>query len=485
MCGFLFQAPIAFLTPSYIINRMQHEIFLHNTLTSKKELFVPLKPNEVSIYNCGPTVHNYAHIGNLRTYVFADILKRVFLFNGYKVMQVMNITDVGHLTSDADQGEDKLATALKKAGKPLSLEAMRELANFYTEKFMDDLKALNVDTSSIIFPKASEHIQDQIDLIKKLEANGLTYNTSDGVYFDTGKIDDYGKLGQIPKPDESESRIGLNKEKKNPTDFALWKFSKDIGWDSAWGKGFPGWHIECSAMSMKYLGQTFDIHTGGTDHIPTHHNNEIAQSEHATGNEFVRYWLHSAFLTIDDSKMAKSAGNFTVLSDLTTHIVSPLAFRYWLLTAHYRTQVNFTWEAVSAAQTALFRLVEQYIELGQETGMPDGAYIERFREMVNDDLDMPKAVALAWELMKDKKITNVDKKATLLQFDEVFGFRLKDVALQFAQTEIPAEVTALAEARKEAREAKEWNKADALRKEIEARGYIVKDTEKGFEIREM
>jgi cysteinyl-tRNA synthetase len=458
-------------------------IRLYNTLTKKIEIFEPLKSGEVSMYHCGPTVYNYAHIGNLRTYVFSDILRRVFEFDGYDVHQVMNITDVGHLAGDADSGDDKMTQALRREGKPLTLEAMKEVATFYFGAFVEDLKALNIELPHE-FPLASEHIQQDIELISELEKKGIAYKISDGVYFDISKFPGYGKLGNISIEGQKDgARISLNAEKKNPADFALWKFDATLGWESPWGRGFPGWHVECSAMSRKYLGQPFDIHTGGIDHIPVHHNNEIAQSEAAYGTALAQYWMHGAFITINDSKMAKSEGNFITLKSLLEESISPITYRYWLLTAHYRSPINFSLDAVRAAQTGLIRLMATVSNL-PGGGIPSAAYTERFLALINADLDMPKAIALVWDLLKDTTVSDADKRATILDFDRVFGLNL--AAIQPVTDDIiPPEIHVLAEAREEARKAKDWVKADALRAEIEARGYQVMDGPEGIKIVEV
>lgn len=457
------------------------DIQLFNTLGKKKEVFKPLSAGKVGMYHCGPTVYDRVHVGNLRAYVFADILRRTFEYNDYKVAQVINITDVGHLVSDADDGDDKMTKALVRLGKSLSLESMDEVATLYYKMFLADLVVLNVKMPSEL-PRASTHIAEDVEMIKILEAKGFAYKTSDGVYFETSKLADYGKLigSKKNKTDEGESRIGINPEKHDPADFALWKFNPKLGWDSPWGKGFPGWHIECSAMSRKYLGQPFDIHTGGIDHIPTHHTNEIAQSEAAYGESLANYWMHGAFLTLNNAKMAKSAGGFITLQSLIDEGVSPLTFRYWLLTAHYRSPVNFTLEALHAAQNALIRF------MASVASMPDGGkvnaeYQQKFLAFVNDDLDMPRAVALAWDLMKDETVTGADKRATLLDFDRVFGLGLA-TAPRVKDEPVPVEIQALVDAREEARKAKDWKKSDAIRAEINERGYDVKDTSKGPEI---
>lgn len=437
------------------------------------------------MYNCGLTVYDYAHIGNLRAYIFSDTLRRVFEYNKYEVKQIVNITDFGHLTSDADEGEDKMTKALKRLNKPFTLEAMREVANFYYEKFLDDLKSLNVEMPEK-FPFASDHISEDIEIVRRLMDKGYGYKTSDGLYFNVSKFPSYGELGNISIENKDDrSRIGVNPEKINRVDFCLWKFNKKLGWESLWGKGFPGWHVECSAMSRKYLGQPFDIHTGGVDHVSVHHNNEIAQSEAAYGKPLADYWMHNEHLILEIGKMSKSTGNYITLQTLKEEAISPLSYRYWLLTAHYRSPVNFTYEAVKAAQNAFIRLMEA---IG---GYPDGgklipAYKERFLALINDDLDMPKAMALMWELIKDEAHSPEDKRATILDFDRVFGLNLKaapKVANELSREGIPAEVIALAEAREEARKKKDWVKSDALRAEIESRGFKVEDGEKGFKLR--
>ncbi|MFA6898388.1 MAG: cysteine--tRNA ligase, partial [Candidatus Paceibacterota bacterium] len=400
-------------------------IQLYNTLTKQKENFAPIKAGEVSMYHCGPTVYNYAHLGNLRAYVFADLLRRVFEYENFKVKQVVNITDVGQLVSDADSGEDKMTKALKREGKPLTLEAMAELANFYTQAFVSDLRALNILTPDYL-PKASEHINDDIEVIKKLETKGFTYKTSDGIYFAVGKLPTYGKLGGLNQ-ENKQARISANLEKQDQRDFTLWKFDGQIGWESPWGKGFPGWHIECSAMSEKYLGQPFDIHTGGIDHIPVHHNNEIAQSEAANDKPLANFWLHSAFLTLAaGEKMAKSEDNFLTIDSLLKLRTSPLAYRYLLLTTHYRSPLNFSVPVVTASEVALGRL-RNFVSGIKSAGKIEPNYQKQFNEFISDDLDLPKALALAWELVKDDKISAPDKKATLLDFDRVFGLTLDRV----------------------------------------------------------
>jgi len=466
---------------------------LFNTLGRKTEEFVPIHEGTVGMYNCGPTVYNYAHIGNLRAYVFADILRRTLEYNGYKVKQVVNLTDVGHLVSDADEGEDKMEKGARMSGK-----TAKEIAEFYAVEFFKDLAKLNVEKAEV-YPKATEHIPEQLALIKTLEEKGFTYRTSDGIYFDTKKFLRYGDLAGLDIENLREgARVEANAEKRNPTDFALWKFSKSgekrqQEWDSPWGIGFPGWHLECSAMSMKYLGETFDIHTGGIDHIPVHHTNEIAQAECATGKKFVNVWMHSGFVNIEGEKMAKSEGNFARMATLEEKGISPLAYRYWLLTAHYTKTINFTWDAVSSAQTAFLKLHEFFVSLGEGSGIIDEHYRTRFLDAINDDLDTPKTIALVWELVRDITVLSLDKKATLLDMDKVLGFglslsteRLLELGIKTgvgAETlELPMLVQNLIAERELARTNKNWERSDALRAEIAEMGYKVMDTPDGVKV---
>ena len=452
-------------------------IQLYNTLTRQKEEFKSIKSGAISMYHCGPTVYNYAHLGNLRAYVFADLLRRLFEYQNFKVKQVMNITDVGHLSDDADSGEDKMTKALKRESKPLTLESMAELADFYTQAFLSDLEALNILTPDYL-PKASEHISDDIETIKKLETKGFSYQTSDGVYFSVGKLKTYGKLGGL-NPKSTQSRIAVNPEKQDQRDFTLWKFDKELGWESPWGKGFPGWHIECSAMSEKYLGQPFDIHTGGIDHIPVHHNNEIAQSESANGRPLANFWLHSAFLNLaSGEKMAKSEDNFLTINSLRKLGIDPLSYRYLLLTVHYQSPLNFTTEALKGAEVALKRL-RDLVSSTESVGQINSDYQNRFRDFTSDNLDLPKALALAWELVRDEKISAPDKKATLLDFDRVFGLGLAKIE----KLTVPDNVLALVKERQSARDQSDWAKADTLRKQIEEMGFEVLDTRSGQEIK--
>lgn len=459
------------------------ELYLYNTLTRKKEIFKPINPPYVGMYTCGPTVYNYAHIGNLRTYIFEDVLKRVLLYNGYKVKHVMNITDVGHLTSDADEGEDKIELEAKKEKKNAW-----QIAEFYTNAFKEDIKKLNI-LDPDIWCKATDHIEDFIYLIKILEEKGYTYRISDGIYFDTSKFPDYGKLaGQSLEEILPGARVEVNPEKKNPWDFALWKFSpKDVKrqmeWDSPWGVGFPGWHIECSVMSTKYLGQPFDIHCGGVDHIPIHHTNEIAQSEAAFGKPMANYWLHGEFLVLGEKRMGKSEGNFITLSVLEEKGYNPLAYRYFCFSAHYRSPLRFTWIAIDSAQRALNRLYENMKKYPKVDAEFHKEYEEKFHLAINDDLDMPKAISILWELVRDDSVSPEVKRATLIQFDKVLGLSLDNPPE--IKIEVPDEIWEMLEERERARKEKNWEKADKIREEIKDKGYIIEDTPQGPRIKKL
>lgn len=471
------------------------DILLYNTLSKQKEVFAPkrkglfdLSNKTVTMYNCGPTVYQPLHIGNYRAYIFADVLKRTLEYGGYRVRQVINITDVGHLVGDGDEGEDKMQVTAQKQQR-----SSKQISEEYTKEFKDALIALNIEvvpghSPATVFPHATGYIPEQIALIEKLEKNGFTYKTSDGIYFDTSKFPQYGKLGNIHLAGLEEGhRVAANTEKRHPTDFALWKFSKeatggvrrDQEWPSPWGVGFPGWHIECSAMAMDILGPTIDIHTGGIDHIPTHHNNEIAQSEAVTHKPFARFWLHGAHLLIDGQKISKSLGNTIYLKDLVEHGVTPLGFRYWLLTASYRTQMNFTWEAVKGAQTAYERLLEQVrgllkVSQGMSCEKINAKYESVFAQAINDDLNTPKALATAWDMIKDTGIDTTEKLGSLRKFDKVFGLHLFvsiDEPVSF-----PDEIMALKSARDLARQQKNFEKSDEIRTTLKERGYDIVDT---------
>jgi len=457
---------------------------LWNTLSQTKEEFSSTTKS-VGMYNCGPTVYNYAHIGNLRSYVFADILKRALIYNKYKVLQIINITDVGHLTDDRDGGVDKVETKALKEQK-----TAQEITRFYTNAFFDDIKKLNIDTKNTKFPKATEYIEEQITLISRLEQKGFTYKTSEGIYFDTGKFKAYGKLGNIDLSHLQEgARVTINSQKKHMTDFALWKFSqphekRQQEWKSPWGIGFPGWHIECSAMAMKYLGETFDIHTGGIDHIPVHHNNEIAQSESATGVSYARFWLHNAFVNIDGGKMAKSEDNFLRLNSVIKKHIHPLSYRYWLLTAHYRSPVIFTWEALGSAHTALSKLAALWSELPR-FGKIHREYLREFKKHFDNDLDTPQAIALMWMMIKDPHVSDRDKRATITEFDKMLGLNIKHLSRELKKEikNIPPYVKKLVADRLDARAQKDWKKADEIRVRIIKAGFEIQDGSKGPEIK--
>lgn len=452
------------------------DIKIFNTLGREKQVFESAQKGRVGIYSCGPTVYQRPHIGNYRAFIFADTLRRTFLFNGYEVNHVMNITDVGHLVGDGDEGEDKVTKQALAEGK-----TAWDIAKLYTDMFVKDMETLHVGPFTQM-PKATDHIEEQIAMIVTLEEKGFAYRTSDGVYFDTAKLADYGILsGQKLEDKQEGARVAVNIEKRNPTDFALWKFSgegekRHMEWASPWGVGFPGWHIECSAMSEKYLGSPFDIHTGGIDHIPVHHTNEIAQTEGARENHLAKYWMHLDFLRVDNQKMSKSLGNVYSLTDIEEKGFNAMDSRYFMLGAQYRSSLNFTWEGMNAAQTARKRL-ETFLRRIEHLGHVQESYMEHFREAVNDDLNTPRALAIVWEVMGDDSLAHEDKAATVLAMDEVLGLGL---ALEVGKKqEIPADVQELVEARQLARESKEYAKSDELRVAIEAKGFTVKDGSEG------
>lgn len=456
---------------------------LFNSLTRKKETFKPIKNKSVGIYTCGPTVYWYQHIGNLRSYFFSDTLKRVLIYNGYKIKHVMNVTDVGHLTSDADEGEDKMEKAAQKEHKNA-----KEIANYYWKIFREDFKKLNIAEPDI-WCKATEHIKEQIELIKKLNKKGFTYKTSDGIYFDTLKLKNYGEMANLKNQNlKAGKRVNLG-EKKNITDFALWKFSPSTNpgqakrqqeWQSPWGIGFPGWHLECSAMSIKYLGEHFDIHTGGIDHVPIHHTNEIAQNQGATGHKVVNFWLHGEFLTSSGEKISKSKGGLFTLSELEKKGFNPLAFRYLLFTAHYRTPLNFSLQALQEAQNGYERLKNIVSEIKDDPSTSLGVnkkYLKEFETAINDDLDMPKAISILWKLVRDQK--TIGKIKTIAKMDKVLSLDL----LKKRKLEIPKEVQKLVDERGIARKNKDFKKSDELRNKIKEFGYRIEDTPKGQKIK--
>jgi cysteinyl-tRNA synthetase len=449
-------------------------LYLYDTYARNLREFVPLNKPQVGLYTCGPTVYDYAHIGNLRTYIFEDILRRTLEYNGYSVKHVMNITDVGHLVSDADEGEDKMEKGARRTGK-----TAWEIAEFYAHAFQDDLKHLNI-LEPHIWCRATDHIQEQIEFIQCIEAKGYTYQTSDGVYFDTSRLKDYGYLGRLDIEGlQAGARIDLG-EKRSPTDFALWKFSpsskkRQMEWESPWGVGFPGWHIECSAMSAKYLGKFFDIHCGGEDHITVHHTNEIAQTEACYGTRLANFWMHGYFLQLDDEKMAKSSGDFLRLQVLIDHGYDPLAYRFFNMSAHYRTKLNFSWEGLDSSAKSLDRLRNLVFEWGTP-GVVDEEYANQFTAQINDDLNMPRAMAVTWDLARSD-LPAETKKATILLFDRVLGLGLDTWR---PKTEIiPDEIMSLANQRQNARSEKRWADADAIRTQITQAGYEIEDTPQG------
>lgn len=460
-------------------------IKLYNTAARKKQIFKPMKAGQVGIYSCGPTVYDYAHIGHFRAYIFVDVLKRVLAFNGLKLKAVMNVTDVGHLTSDADTGEDKVEKAAREKGK-----TSREIADFYTKDFFDAMHKLNVKRPDIVC-KATDHIKQMVDLVKRLEKNGYTYRISDGIYYDILKFKRYADFARLNLEQlKAGARVEENPEKKHPADFALWKFSpvdikRQMEWDSPWGVGFPGWHIECSAMSMHYLGETFDIHTGGVDHIPVHHTNEIAQAEGATGKKFVNYWLHNEFVRVEGEKMSKSKGNIYNIADVDAKGIDPLALRYLFLTAHYRSKINFTWDSLGAAESALDTLRERVIELKKSKSKKKGVkekvdfYETEFLKAINDDLNTPIALSVAWTLVRDNEnVSDKDKLRLLLKFDEVLGLRLKDIKKK--KETLSEEVKKLITEREEMRKKGQYEEADEVRKRLEKEfGVLIEDTAEG------
>jgi cysteinyl-tRNA synthetase len=461
---------------------MAAALMLYDNYARERRLFEPLVAGAAGLYTCGPTVYDYQHIGNFRTFLFEDLLKRVLEWNGYVVRHVMNITDVGHLTSDADTGEDKMEKGARRTGK-----TAWEIAQLYTDSFIADMARLNLEAPSVLC-RATDHIPEQIAFIADIEKNGFTYRTSDGIYFNTSMQPGYGFLARLDKAGlEAGKRVELG-EKKSITDFALWKFSplgehRQMEWASPWGTGFPGWHIECSAMAQKYLGDFFDIHCGGEDHIPVHHTNEIAQTEARVGTRLANFWMHAYFLLSNDAKMAKSAGEFLCLQALIDRGYDPLAYRYLCLTAHYRTQLNFTWDALDAAAKGLDRLRNGVFALGEagaNFGTPDAGYRDRFTAEINDDLNLPRALALAWEVLRGELPAGT-KKATLLGFDRVFGLGL--AAWTPKVESIPEPIAALAAARAAARESRQWAEADRLRAEIQAAGWEMEDRADGYALK--
>ena len=454
---------------------------IYNTLTREKEEFKPLNKEDVKIYSCGPTVYSYAHIGNFRTYIFMDTLRRVLKYNGYKLKHAMNITDVGHLESDADEGEDKMLKAAKKENKN-----PYEIAKFYTDAFFKDFDILNIDRPEIIC-KATDHIKGMLQFVKEIVENGYAYETSRGIYFDISKLDKYPVLS-TRKIDEqiAGARIAVDDEKRNPEDFAIWIKAPEnhiMKWESPWGLSYPGWHIECSAMSREYLGDEFDIHTGGIDHIPTHHENEIAQSKGANGKIPAKYWMHCNYLQVDGGKMSKSLGNVYTVSNLSEKGINPLAFKLFCFSSHYRNNINFTFEGIEATNKAYVRLKDGYNrhKEGKEDISEDiiNEFKTKFEEAINDDLNMPMAMGIVWDVIKypikTKKLSELLEK-----FDEVLGLKIDEIDKN--SIDLPEEIKELIEQRKNARENKEWELSDKLRDRIIELGYSVKDTKNGMEV---
>lgn len=464
-------------------------IYFLNSASRKKEAFASLQPGIVSMYSCGPTVYDHIHIGNLRAYLTVDLVKRVLMYNGYEVKHVLNFTDFGHLSDDSDEGEDKMMKALKREKMPITLSAMKDLAQRYIESFKED-NALFRNLPPTLYTNASDYVQEEINLIKTLYEKGYAYETSDGVYFDVRKFPTYGVLGRVNLDElKSRARIRTNKEKHHPADFALWKKGL-LGWESVWGKGFPGWHIECTAMVFTELGKQIDIHTGGEDLMYTHHNGEIAQAESVTGKPYVRTWIHNAHLTIHDKKIAKSLGNGIRLSQLIDEGYSPLVYRYWLLTGHYRSTMNFTMDALKAAKQALFKLRRfVFEECENKEGAVNFDYAMKFHEAINDDLDTPKAVALMWEIVKDPTLSKPEKVATLKKIDSVLDIGLSDEPSDVkremgvvTKEDLPDEVQEILEKRNVARATQNWDEADRLREKLNLMGYLVEDTSQGQKI---
>ncbi len=470
-------------------------VHLYNTLTRSKEIFTPAEDNIVRAYSCGPTVYSRQHIGNMRAAVFVDVLKRALRYNGYAVDDVVNITDVGHLAGDndgdANTGEDRMEKAARAEGKD-----PYEIARHYEKLYVDDLKKLNIVVPQHL-PRASDHIAEQIAMIQAMETRGFTYTIDDGVYFDVSKLPGYGKLSRQKLDDKADgARVALREGKRQQADFALWKFlvgehaNHVMRWESPWGVGFPGWHLECSAMGHAYLGDTIDIHTGGIEHIPIHHENEIAQNE-GSGLLTVRFWLHNEHLLFEGGKMAKSLGNVYSLDDLAQRGITPLGFRYWLLSGHYRTSLNFTEEAAKGAQQALARLVRTIASLDDTVGEPSAKaspeYRARFLDHINNDLDTPQALALVWEVVRSESLSLSEKRATLFDFDRVLGLGFVEHREELALiahpaipfNQLPPPIQKLVRDREQARNDKEWSRADIIRTELTKAGYRISDADQG------
>lgn len=465
---------------------MDQKVYFYNTATRKKEEFKPIVPGKVGIYACGPTVYWDQHVGNMYAYIAWDIMARTLRYLGYEVKLVMNLTDVGHLTSDADSGEDKMEKGAKREGV-----SVWDLAKKYEKQFFESENLLNINRPDVVCP-ATEHIPEQIELIKRIEQNGFTYRTTDGIYFDTSKFPDYRKFANLKLEELKDTdREEINREKRNYSDFALWKFSPSTGsglpkrqmeWESPWGVGFPGWHIECTAMSVKYLGETFDIHTGGIDHIPVHHTNEIAQGWGAFKHQTANYWIHNAWVVgKNGTKMSKSLGNIFTAQELQEKGIEPLAYRYLVLTSHYRKGLEFSLESLKIAETAYKKLRRLVSEL-PSGGAVDENYKKIFVEKIGDDLAMPEAMALMWKLVKDEKVSNADRRATIEDFDKVLGLKLGE---KLAEEEIPEEIKKLVAERLKVREEKNWAESDRLRELIKEKGYVVEDLKNNCKIKKL
>ena len=457
------------------------DLFLYNTLGRKVEKFVPVDKDEVKMYSCGPTVYSYAHIGNFRAYIFSDTLRRVLKYNGYKVNSVMNLTDVGHLTSDADTGEDKMEKAARKEGKD-----PYEIAKFYTDAFLVDYDRLNLQRPTVI-TKATDNIPQMIEMVKEIIDNGYAYETSKGIYFDVSKLKQYPVLSNnVIEGQEAGARIEVDPEKRNPQDFAIWIKAPEnhiMKWDSPWGVSYPGWHLECSVMGRRFLGEKFDIHTGGVDHIPIHHENEIAQDIGSFGHNPANFWMHVEFLLVDGGKMSKSLGNIYTISELAEKGYEPLAFKLFNYTSSYRVQLNFTFDGLQAAKTALNRLRRGYLahrdanELIDEDTIKD--YEIKFNKAINDDLNMPAAMSVVWEIVKNEKKSK-QLADLLLKFDQVLGLDLENSENYLNEKiDVPQEILDLVEERKAAKANKDYAKADELRDLINSKGYSIKDSAGG------
>lgn len=465
------------------------DIYLTNTLTGKKEKFEPINPSNVGVYSCGPTVYDNQHIGNMYAFIQWDVLVRLLRYQGFKVKWVMNITDVGHMTSNQDEGEDKVEKGAKKEGITI-----KEVVEKYTKQFLESIDFLNIQRPDVL-PKATDHIQEQIEMIKKIEENGFTYKTKTGLVFDTSKFKKYPDFAHLDlEKQKAGARIEVDPEKKSPWDFLLWVTNQPehaMQWESPWGKGFPGWHIECTAMSTKYLGEQFDIHTGGREHIPVHHTNEIAQAYGAFKKATVRYWLHNDWLTLKNEEMSKSLGNVVLVTDLIDKGFDPMEFRYLVLSSHYRKGLVFSWESLEAARNGMQRLRDTIVGLREETRRTTLSeekqkkvdnYREKFLKAISDDLNTPKALAVLWEMLKSN-VPSEDKYDLAISFDEVLGLSLQNV--KYKKRELPATVEKLVKDREVLRKSGKFEEADELRKSILKEGYLIEDTPKGFRIKKV